>query len=91
VRRIVSDAYNRARKVLTEHRDRLELVAQTLLEVESLDREAFEKLMEEGEAGQIQPSGAPRPEAEAGEAAVEGTESEDAPPALDLPPAPAPA
>nr|MBN1228342.1 ATP-dependent zinc metalloprotease FtsH [Anaerolineae bacterium] len=46
VRHIVSSAYECARNLLNEHRDKLELVAETLLEVETLDREVFEALME---------------------------------------------
>jgi len=41
VRRIVEDAYGRAREILITHRDKLHLVAQTLLEQEVLDREEF--------------------------------------------------
>jgi cell division protease FtsH len=45
VRRIVEDAYARAREILVTHKDKLHLVAQTLLEKEVLDREAFLDLM----------------------------------------------
>ena len=45
VRRIVEDAYGRAREVLITHRDKLHLVAQTLLEQEVLDREEFQTLI----------------------------------------------
>jgi cell division protease FtsH len=91
VRRIVSEAYERARTILTEHRDKLELIAQTLLTEETLDREAFERLMTgEGmpEAQPAEPPRAPR----AGKRAVESPDTaEDTPPSLDLPPKPAPA
>ncbi len=44
VRRIVNDAYQRAKSIIKEYRDRLDMVAQKLLEVESLTREEFESL-----------------------------------------------
>jgi len=64
VRRIVSDAYERARNTLTEHRDKLEAVAQALLDQETLDRESFERIMagipNAPERGTPPPSSAPR-------------------------------
>ncbi|GAP62246.1 cell division protease FtsH [Ardenticatena maritima] len=45
VKRLVTEAYERALQVLREHRDQLEAVAQRLLEVETLEREEFEELM----------------------------------------------
>ncbi len=47
VRRIVAAAYERARDVLTTHRDKLEAIAQTLLEKEVLDREEFLAILDE--------------------------------------------
>jgi cell division protease FtsH len=44
VRRLVADAYDRARQLLTQYRDKLDLIAQKLLEVETLTREEFEEL-----------------------------------------------
>ncbi|MFN3741048.1 MAG: ATP-dependent zinc metalloprotease FtsH [Anaerolineales bacterium] len=44
VRRLVSEAYERARAILTEYRDKLDAVAKRLLEVETLSREEFEKI-----------------------------------------------
>ena len=41
VRRLVDDAYKLTRKLLTKYRDRLDAVAQKLLEVETLTREEF--------------------------------------------------
>jgi cell division protease FtsH len=91
VRRIVSEGYERARTILTENRDKLELIAQTLLEVETLDREEFVALMEGEAHREAKPSGAPpKPSRKRGEKPVDSG-SEDAPPALDMPPAPAPA
>ncbi len=44
VRRIIETAYNRARDVLTQYRHKLDLLAETLVEKETLDAEAFEAL-----------------------------------------------
>jgi cell division protease FtsH len=44
VRKIVEDAYKTSKAVLKKYRKQLDLVAQKLLEVESLNREEFEKL-----------------------------------------------
>ena len=45
VRRILNNAYNRAKTVLTENRDKLEALVKVLMEQETLDRGAFEDLM----------------------------------------------
>jgi len=47
VRRIVEQAYERARQLLVEHKDKLILLAETLLEKEALDRSEFLKLIGE--------------------------------------------
>ena len=44
VRDLVDEAYARTRQILTEYRDRLDAVAEKLLEVETLSREEFEKI-----------------------------------------------
>lgn len=44
VKRLIDEAYARAEQLLTEHSDKLHLVAETLLEVETLDAEQFEDL-----------------------------------------------
>ncbi|MBN2551050.1 MAG: ATP-dependent zinc metalloprotease FtsH [Anaerolineales bacterium] len=44
VRRLVSDAYERAVQILNEHRQFLDAVAQRLLEVETISREEFESI-----------------------------------------------
>jgi cell division protease FtsH len=44
VRHLVDDAYKLTRKLLTKYRDRLDAVAQKLLEVETLTREEFEAI-----------------------------------------------
>jgi len=45
VRRILTGAYNRAKTLLTENREKLESLVKVLLEQETLDRSAFEDLM----------------------------------------------
>ncbi|HBG74337.1 MAG TPA: cell division protein FtsH [Anaerolineae bacterium] len=44
VRKLVNDAYKKTRQILTTYRDKLEEVAQRLLEVETLNREEFEAI-----------------------------------------------
>ena len=44
VRSIVNEAHLRAREILEKHRDRLEAVAERLLEVETIPREEFESI-----------------------------------------------
>ncbi|GAX88644.1 ATP-dependent zinc metalloprotease FtsH [Effusibacillus lacus] len=45
MREMIDKCYKRTEQVLTEHRDKLELLAQTLLEKETLDKAQIEKLM----------------------------------------------
>ncbi|GGL64271.1 ATP-dependent zinc metalloprotease FtsH [Sporolactobacillus putidus] len=54
VQRIVKEQYARCKKILLEQRDKLELIAQTLLKVETLDKEQIKSLYETGEY--IEPS-----------------------------------
>ncbi len=42
VRKLVNDAYNKARQILLDYRDQLHAVANRLLEVETINREEFE-------------------------------------------------
>lgn len=44
VKRLIDHAYSMAESLLKEHMDKLELVAQTLLKIETLDAEQFEAL-----------------------------------------------
>lgn len=48
VTRIINDAYNRTKDILTENMDKLKLVAVTLMEREKLDKDEFVQLMENG-------------------------------------------
>lgn len=44
----IDTCYERAKKILTEHRDKLELIAEKLLEVETLDAKQIKSLFEKG-------------------------------------------
>ncbi len=44
VRTLVEDAYQKARKILHEYQDKLDAVAERLLEVETISREEFERI-----------------------------------------------
>jgi cell division protease FtsH len=64
IRKLVDDAHARATKLLTVHRDQLELIAQALLEFETLTGEEINQLLKDGKIDRPeQPSGpaAPRP------------------------------
>ena len=52
VRRIVDDAYTRAKDILQHRRDQLVLIAETLLEKEVLDRQEFLQLIGKGSSPQ---------------------------------------
>ncbi|WP_028400955.1 ATP-dependent zinc metalloprotease FtsH [Ectobacillus panaciterrae] len=48
MQRIMKESYARAKEILTENRDKLEIIAKTLLEVETLDAEQIKGLYENG-------------------------------------------
>ena len=48
VQRIIREAYERCTQILTENREKLDLIAKTLLEVETLDRDQITSLYNEG-------------------------------------------
>jgi cell division protease FtsH len=48
VQRIIKECYERARVILTENRDKLDLIAKTLLEVETLVAEQIKYLVDHG-------------------------------------------
>lgn len=50
VRRIIDECYDKATRLLKENRDKLDLLAQTLLEQETLHADELERLLMEGEA-----------------------------------------
>ncbi|SFF03769.1 ATP-dependent zinc metalloprotease FtsH [Alteribacillus iranensis] len=48
IQRIIKECYDRCKQILTDHKDKLELVAQHLLELETLDAQQIQSLVEEG-------------------------------------------
>ncbi|MFZ3591046.1 ATP-dependent zinc metalloprotease FtsH [Bacillus sp. DJP31] len=48
IQRFIKESFEKAKQILTDNRDKLELVAQTLLEVETLDARQIKHLVEEG-------------------------------------------
>ena len=72
VQRIVAEAHDTALKALNENRERLDRIAETLIEIESLDQEQFEKVWNGEELPKITSSGgaptAPKPGKSAPEA-----------------------
>lgn len=48
MQRIIKESYERARKILSENRDKLNLIANTLLEVETLDADQIKHLVDNG-------------------------------------------
>ncbi|MCP8971166.1 ATP-dependent zinc metalloprotease FtsH [Ectobacillus ponti] len=48
MQRIMKESYARAKEILTDKRDKLEIIAKTLLEVETLDAEQIKSLYENG-------------------------------------------
>jgi cell division protease FtsH len=49
VRRLVDEAYNRAKKIILDNRDKLEVIAKALLEFETLDAAQIMEIIEHGE------------------------------------------
>ncbi len=90
VRRIVNEAHERARMLLNEYREKLDLIAETLLEVETLNRAEFVRLMDGETEDEEESDNTPSAPAKTKRKASKSGE-EDAPPSLDMPPAPAPA
>ncbi|MED1205992.1 ATP-dependent zinc metalloprotease FtsH [Heyndrickxia acidicola] len=48
IQRIIKESYERAKKIIMENRDKLEVIAKTLLEVETLDAEQIKHLYDHG-------------------------------------------
>ncbi len=90
VRLIIDEAYDRARQLLTDNRDKLELIAHTLLEMETLEAAEFVALMEGEDLPPRPPSShsnrTDRLAEEAGKREPSGWQK----PSLKLPPSPSP-
>ncbi|MCM3570787.1 ATP-dependent zinc metalloprotease FtsH [Neobacillus mesonae] len=48
IQRIIKESYERCKKILTENRDKLDIIAKTLLEVETLNAEQIRYLVDHG-------------------------------------------
>lgn len=55
VERIISEAYERTEKILSEHIDQLHLIAENLVKLEKVNEEQFTSLMEKGELPEEKP------------------------------------
>ncbi len=77
IKRLVEDGYERAKKILTDHRDQLNLIGEALLEYETLTGEELKELLEGKEINRKNPpsSGKKKPKASAG--SVPTTEGKD--------------
>ncbi len=53
VKRILNECYDRALEIIRENRDKMTKLAETLMDVETLDRAEFERLMNEPSNGQV--------------------------------------
>ena len=91
MRRIVSETYETAKKILADNRDKLDAIADRLIEVETLDAAEFAAFFEDehDEEDPVTPQKPPSmPQASERPTVVE----RDRPsPTLDSPPSPAPA
>jgi cell division protease FtsH len=63
IRRVIEEAHDRARKVLTEHMDELHKISELLIERETIDKDQFERLL----AGEAVETVFPEPEISAPE------------------------
>jgi cell division protease FtsH len=89
VRKIVDGAHEKATQVLKQHREELDRVAETLIDIETLGAEQFVALFE-GTSDRVPEPSQSTPRSGA-EQPVGRKAPERAKPALDMPPAPAPA
>ncbi len=77
VRHLVEESYNRATEIIQDHRDKLDLLVEALLEYESLTMEQVASLLEHGELPQEEAE----PEAEAAASLEHEAESKETQPA----------
>lgn len=59
IKRIVEESYDRAKQLLTKHRDHLELLAQTLLEYETLSGDEIDVLLKNGKLDRVKSASGP--------------------------------
>ena len=60
VRKYLEDAYEACRQIITENRDKLELIAQALIERETLTAKQLEELLETGKISEEEPKDPPK-------------------------------
>ncbi|MRX72973.1 ATP-dependent zinc metalloprotease FtsH [Bacillus lacus] len=60
IQRFIKDSYERAKQILTDNRDKLELIATTLLEVETLDAHQIKHLSDHGKLPERPVTAAPK-------------------------------
>ncbi|MCB8919186.1 MAG: ATP-dependent metallopeptidase FtsH/Yme1/Tma family protein [Pseudomonadales bacterium] len=89
VRLIIDEQYEIANRILSEHRDKLEIVARQLLDSETLEADEFAALMEGADPAATPPAANTPPKPS--EPTPSGGRIEWNRPKLDLPPAPSPA
>jgi cell division protease FtsH len=89
VRLIIDSAHNQAMTILTDHRDKLELISQRLLEVETLEAADFVDLLEGKDVAV--PSNTPPPGSPRINLPKPSEGAERPRPTLDRPPSPSPA
>ena len=92
VRRIIDSEYDHAKQILTDNRDKLDLVAEKLLDVETLDADEFVALVE----GNGRPPTPNAPQTESRPSSAESADDNEEnkgwqSPSVDLPPSPSPA
>jgi cell division protease FtsH len=75
MQKIIKDSYQRSKTILLDNKDKLELVAQTLLEIETLDAEQIKSLMADGKLPEAHHSNNKYEETKT--EAVEGEKSDD--------------
>ncbi len=91
VRSLIDGQYEQATNILTTHRDKLDLIAKTLLDVETLEADEFIALME-GQKLPSSSSSSKKPQTPSQPEESNQTAAEwKAPASLDLPPSPSPA
>lgn len=64
IQAIINRCYQKAKTILTEKRDQLDLIATTLLEVETLDQKQIHHLLETGEYKKHEPAAITEPKAD---------------------------
>ena len=90
VREIIDTEYERVREILESNHDKLDLVAKTLLEVETLEADEFAALLE-GRKLPLKPSSDKAPRPGTSQVKQDAETGWSKPPSLDLPPSPSPA